>query len=102
MANREWRVLSPVVTALAVMGGVLPANAADVALLGTIGKSAILSIDGGRPRTVKLGAATREGVRLLSLDGDKAVVEVNGERQTLELGMQPIRLNPQGGQTITL
>jgi len=47
---------------------------------------AVLIIDGGTPRTLRVGQASREGVRLLSADGEKAVVEINGRRETLTMG----------------
>lgn len=80
----------------------LPALATEVALVGRIGSRAILSIDGGTPITLAVGAKTREGIRLLVLDGDRAVVEVGGRRQHLELGTQPVRVDSGRAQAITL
>jgi len=58
------------VTLLGLAGFALPSPllATDVALVGKIGNSAILSVDGGAPRTVKVGGRTRDGVELLSLE----------------------------------
>jgi aspartyl protease family protein len=56
-----------------------------VALTGTMGRQALLSIDGGAPRVMAIGA-TASGVRLLSLTESTAVVEIDGQRRTLRLG----------------
>ena len=45
---------------------------------------AVLDIDGKR-RTVKAGAETREGVKLIEADSNKAIISLNGETMTLKL-----------------
>lgn len=62
------------------------ANAADVAVAGVFPGKAVLVVDGGTPRAVSVGARTPEGIRLVAVDGDAAVVEVDGRQQTLRLG----------------
>lgn len=76
--------------------------ATDVALVGKIGNSAILSIDGGPPRTVKVGSRTREGVELLSFSAETAFVLVDGRRMTLRLGAQPIEVDTRKKAEVTL
>ncbi|MBC7802293.1 MAG: retroviral-like aspartic protease family protein [Candidatus Parcubacteria bacterium] len=62
------------------------ARAAEVTLIGVFGdKAAILSIDGGPPRTVKVGQKLGD-LTLASVTGDKAVVEIEGKRRTLLRG----------------
>lgn len=61
-------------------------EAAEIALAGVIGHHAVLVVDGGSPQTLRVGALSREGVRLIGLTGDQAVVEFQGERQRLRLG----------------
>ena len=62
------------------------AIAADVALLGTFeAKAAILSIDAAAPRTIKVGQ-TFGGVTVVSVERDRAVVEIDGQRRTLARG----------------
>ena len=64
----------------------LPAAATDVSFVGAIGdKAAILVIDGGAPRTVKVGHKLGP-VTVLSVDGERAVIEVDGERRSLLRG----------------
>ena len=60
------------------------ALAQTVSLSGSLGDKALLLID-GKPRTVAVGA-TVQGVKLLSVKGSDAVVEVGGKRVTLALG----------------
>lgn len=47
---------------------------------------AVLVVDGGRPRTVRVGETTPEGVRLIGADSDSATIEFGGRRETLRLG----------------
>jgi aspartyl protease family protein len=65
----------------------LPADAADVAMIGTIGdKAAVLAVDGGNPKTVKVGQ-TWNGITVIEVKGDLATVDVEGQRRTLRRGM---------------
>ena len=64
-------------------------TAPQVALSGVSGQKALLVIDGAPPRFVAIGQ-TQQGVKLLSLDGDAATVEVNGQKQTLQVGGAPV------------
>jgi aspartyl protease family protein len=59
---------------------------ADVSLVGTFDtKAAILSIDGGAPRTVKVGQSAG-GVTLIAVEKDRATIEVDGKRRLLQRG----------------
>jgi aspartyl protease family protein len=63
-----------------------PARAADVALVGVIGdRAAVIAIDGGEPKTVKLGQ-TWSGVKVLAVEKTRATVEVDGKQRVLQLG----------------
>ena len=73
-------------SALLLCLAALPAGAADVSFVGAIGdKAAILVIDGGAPRAVKVGQKLG-AVTVLSVERERAVVEVEGERRTLLRG----------------
>ena len=62
------------------------ARAADVSLIGTFDtKAAILSIDSGAPKTVKVGQ-TFGGVTLISVERDRATIEAGGKRRVLVRG----------------
>jgi aspartyl protease family protein len=68
------------------LAAVLPAMAADVSFVGAIGdKAAILVIDGGAPRTLKVGQKSGP-VTVVSVERERAVVDIEGERRTLPRG----------------
>jgi len=73
--------------ALLASGG---AGAQTVSMAGSLGTRALLVID-GKPRQVAVGT-TVDGVRLLSVTGNDALVEVNGKRVALQLGGSPANL----------
>jgi aspartyl protease family protein len=59
---------------------------ADVALVGTIGdKAAVIAIDGGDPKTVKVGQ-TWSGVTIIAVEKDRAIVEIDGKKRVLAQG----------------
>jgi aspartyl protease family protein len=63
-----------------------PAAAADVNVVGLFGNKAVVSIDGGPPRTLSVGQKTAEGVALVAVDADSATVAIDGKRRTLKMG----------------
>ena len=87
--------------ALLCAGGAL---AQSVSMGGSLGSNALLLID-GKPRNVAVGA-TVEGVRLISVSGNEAVVDVKGKRVTLHLGDAQVnlggRMSDGGGRQIVL
>lgn len=71
---------------LPVLALALPASAADIAMVGVIGsKAAVLAVDGGDPKTVKVGQ-TWNGITVVSVERDRATVEIEGMRRVLRLG----------------
>ena len=80
----------------------LSARAADVELIGTFeSKAAILSIDSSAPKTVKVGQ-TFGGVTVLSVEKDRATVEVDGKRRVLARGQTHSSGASSGAQSVTL
>ena len=81
-----------------------PAFAQSVSMSGSLGDKALLVIDGS-PRTVAAGA-TVQGVKLVSVSGSDAVVEVKGKRVTLSMGGVQVNLggtsSEGGGSQIVL
>jgi aspartyl protease family protein len=79
--------------------------AQSVALSGVAGAKALLTVDGAAPKFVSAGQA-HPGAKLLSVQGETAVVEVNGQRQTLRVGDAPVsvgkRTGDAGAQRIVL
>lgn len=82
-------------TALLLAAGMAMAQSGpatrSIALTGSMGSRALLAIDGGAPRVLAIGASVN-GVKLLSMNGSDAVVEVDGRRQTLRLGEAAVNL----------
>lgn len=67
-----------------------PALAQTVSLAGSLGDKALLVIDGA-PRTLAVGA-TSGAVKLISVHGNDAVVEIGGKRVALVLGGAQVNL----------
>ncbi len=75
-----------------------PALAAEVEVIGSFGdKAAVLVIDGGAPRTVRVGQTTAEGVAVLAIDGDRVTLRVDGQRRVVQLGNE--YFSAQGGDS---
>ena len=63
-----------------------PAAALDVALIGVISdKAAVLAVNGGDPKTVKVGQKWN-GISVLSIEKDRATVEIEGKKRVLVQG----------------
>jgi aspartyl protease family protein len=63
-----------------------PALATDLSLVGAIGdKAAVIAVDGGAPRTIKVGQKLGN-VTLIAVDKERAIVEVDGKRRVLLRG----------------
>jgi aspartyl protease family protein len=69
--------------------------ASSVMLTGTIGSRAILIVDGAPPKTVAIGE-TFQGVKLVSLQAEQAVVELEGKRLSLRMDT-PVSIGGGGG-----
>ena len=74
--------------------GALAAHATDVGLAGVFPGKALISIDGGAPRTVAVGVRTEEGVKVLAVDADGATIEVNGRKRVLRVGQNVTAQGP--------
>ncbi|MFZ2307343.1 MAG: retropepsin-like aspartic protease [Rhodoferax sp.] len=83
--------------ALTLVCGLAPAAMAQtVGLSGMLGGKALLIVDGGAPKTVAPGD-TFKGVKVLSTQGDQAVIEINGKQHTLRVGDAPASVGGGGG-----
>lgn len=76
----------------------LAAHAQSVALSGVLGSKALLVIDGQSPRALGTGDSA-QGVRVLQVAGDSAVVDIRGQRQTLRLGEAPVSIGSRGASS---
>ena len=62
------------------------AYAKDINLIGVFPGKAVISVNGGPPKTLGLDSGVWEGVRLLAVEGEQAVVDIDGKKHTLGLG----------------
>ena len=74
------------------------ANATDVNVIGLFPGKAVVVIDRGAPRTLAVGQRTPEGVVLISSDSRKAVLEIDGKRETLQMGQDFEGASRQGAE----
>jgi len=88
---RSWQVFGAGLLVSAAISAAAQPAARSIALTGSMGSRALLAIDGGAPRVVAVGA-TVGGVKLLGMNGNEAVVEVDGQRRTLRLGEAAVNL----------
>ena len=65
------------------------ASAQTVTLSGLLGNKALVVVDGSAPKAVAVGESYR-GVKIISAQGDQAVLEIAGKRHTLRLGEAPV------------
>jgi len=72
------------------------AHAQSVALAGMMGSKALVIVDGGAPKGLAVGE-THRGVRIVSTQGDTAVIEIAGKRHTLHVGDAPASVGGNGG-----
>lgn len=92
------RSLAATLSLLAMLTG--PALAQQVALSGVAGGKALITIDAAAPRFLSPGQA-HQGVKLLSMQGDTAQLEINGQRQTLRVGDAPVNVGKVQGSAAT-
>ncbi len=98
----KWR--SEIIAIAVVWPGLaLPAMATDVSVVGLFSNKAIVTIDGGKPKTLTAGDAAQNNVRLISATADAAVFEIDGKRRTLAIGQGIYSaLQPRGHPVVTL
>jgi aspartyl protease family protein len=98
-------ILGPAASAPAKPAEMQRVTAQRIALAGSMGSQALLVIDGAAPRAVASGTTLR-GVKVISVSGPEAVVEVDGQRHTLRIGAAALSLggapSPGGGSQIVL
>lgn len=64
-------------------------SAQEVGLAGMMGSRALLMINGGEPQPVRIGE-TLEGVKLLSIQGEQVLVEIDGKKRALRIGQHAV------------
>ncbi len=78
-----------------------PAGAQNVGLAGVMGSKALLMINGGEPQSVAVGA-TLDGVKLISVQGDRVVVEIAGKKRPLRIGQHAVGSTQAGGASTVI
>jgi aspartyl protease family protein len=63
-----------------------PARATDVTVIGLFPNKVVITVNRGSPHTLSTGETTAEGVKLISSDSRGAVLEIDGKRESLEMG----------------
>lgn len=72
------------------------AQAQSVAMTGGMGSKSLLVVDGSPPKAVGVGD-TFKGVKVISVNSDKTVVEMKGVRHTVVMGGAPVSVGGSGG-----
>lgn len=105
MMSLRYRLLCWLAPGLIALSAPAQAQGPSLALSGVSGDRALVIIDGAPPKFLSTGQA-HAGVKLLSVSGDSAVLEVNGQRQTLQVGGAPVSVGKGraggGGQRVVL
>lgn len=70
---------------LAILTPAFPVHAQEVSVVALFPDKAMLSIDKGKPRTLRAGE-TWGGVTLVSADSEGAVISIKGKKQRLRMG----------------
>lgn len=97
------RSLTVLLAAYAIVG-LLPAAAAatSVTVVGLFPGKAVVVINGQAPRTISVGQKTAEGVTLLSTASDRATLNIDGKRVSLDVGQLFAASAAGGAQTVNL
>lgn len=102
------RLLAAALAAVGLCAVSVPVWAQSVALAGMLGGRALLIVNGQAPKTVAVGD-TFQGVKVVSTQGDLAVVELAGQKHTLRVGDAPSSVGAassaaggEGGGTVVL
>jgi aspartyl protease family protein len=90
MSGKVMRHSTVLACALLFFSGL--AAAQNVGLAGLMGSKAMLMINGGEPQAVAIGQSL-DGVKLVAIQGDQAIVEVGGKKRPLRIGQHAVGAN---------
>ncbi len=91
---RRFRMPHFTLACLACLSSV--ALAQEVGLAGIVGSKALLVINGAPPRSVPVGT-TVDGVKVLSVQSDQVVIEIDGRKRPLRVGQHAVGGSTDGG-----
>ncbi|MDY7547424.1 TIGR02281 family clan AA aspartic protease [Glaciimonas sp. CA11.2] len=80
----------------------LSAQATDIGVAGLFPGKAVLIIDGAAPKTYSVGDNVRGDIRLTSVTGSTATVNVKGKLETIGIGEFVSRSAPSANASVTL
>jgi aspartyl protease family protein len=90
------------ISTLGLLASMSNAAPPAVVLAGVLGSKALLVVNGASPKSVAAGE-THQGVKVLSVGKDEAVVEIEGIRRALRLGEAPVSIgNKNSGKRVVL
>src|SRR5215813_13271110 len=97
-------MMGRILVASTLLVGSALATAQEVTVIGLMAGRAVVVIDGGKQRTLRVGEVSPEGVKLLEATSESATFEVNGRRQTLTLGSHATvaQSKPSGNASVAL
>ncbi|MFZ2267172.1 MAG: retropepsin-like aspartic protease [Azonexus sp.] len=78
---------TPALLLLSLFSGLVAAQ--EVGLAGIMGSKVMLMVNGGEPQAVAIGQSLG-GVKVLSIQGDQAIVEIGGKKRPLRVGQHAI------------
>jgi len=70
---------------ISVLGFTQIVCSAEIVVLGLFNGMAIITVDGDK-RKLRTGQVSKEGIKLIHSDSEKAILEINGKRETHLLG----------------
>ena len=98
MLLRAFQTLSAAAALACALSGPAAAASPVVALTGILGSKALLVVNGTAPRALAVGER-HQGVTVVSVGREEAVVELDGARHTVRLGEAPVSVGSRGSGT---
>jgi len=95
------RLARPLMAALVLGAAAVDASAAKIDVVGVFPGKAVVSIDGGGPRSISVGD-TVAGFKLVAVNGEVATFLVDGRRQTVPMGSYVAGSSDHGRATAVL
>jgi len=104
-ASLATAFLAWVLCGAALAQGEVKAQPKSAALAGMLGSKALLVVEGAEPKLVGPGETWR-GVRVVSTQGNTAVLDIDGQRHSVRVGEAPVSVGmpqaPGSGQRVVL
>jgi aspartyl protease family protein len=102
LAGRVKPVAAVILVGFALLLAPALAVAVEITVIGLMSGRAVVVIDGGKPRTLRVGESASGGVKLVDATSESATFDVAGKRQTLALGHYVTKGAPAAGGSVAL